>query len=614
MVVLSSFLAILVLSATVVETSTAQLTNTVGSTSVSVNPTDATCGRVSADTYCRVDISADVGCVVHTCRTACEDRVSRPTYTDLLRDVSGFNYDGSVTNTTKDFGDGNTTVAVFNKATRDLNETHLFKENDHADFFCTATTLTGCDALGFLCRDGERKEHPKYCDEYYFCEKGKYIHKKCFYPDRWSVEHKQCERFRSVSCGKRIPKNHPCDREINHVKYGPPHCNTEYHPANCTGRKDGLYYESYGDICGVYGCMSETLVTLKGTNLHMFGEFNIPDSPYLWCTDGETSLYRYDCRKYWRCRSKLWVVETCPGRLMWSDDRKRCVSGSSQCGNRWFPETDANVLLCLQDNLSHFIVSEIKEIYNHACTKWRNDAHPIDYVVDSDSSTFWLSRAHLHSVDLLFDLRGTYKLEEVSMTFFGPVPLVVSIFKKETMSDSWHLWRDFRDICRDASCTQLGHVWVGGQCTCKRYVTGRRCDRCLPGYRNIRQSDPDGCYKATEILTQTTAAITPMSSVIRMSTTSTTSETTAAVDQKMSPEPEMSLEPEMSPEPDSPGVMTTSVDYQAPETTSNLAAQGSSTPWLLYTTPIYVVVVIIIIIIAVICVRSRRQHRGSGIR
>jgi len=83
-----------------------------------VNPTDATCGRVSADTYCRVDISADVGCVVHTCRTACEDRVSRPTYTDLLRDVSGFNYDGSVTNTTKDFGDGNTTVAVFNKATR----------------------------------------------------------------------------------------------------------------------------------------------------------------------------------------------------------------------------------------------------------------------------------------------------------------------------------------------------------------------------------------------------------------------------------------------------------------------------------------------------------------
>ena len=68
----------------------------------------------------------------------------------------------------------------------------------------------GCDALGFVCRDGERKEHPKYCDEYYFCVRGKYIRKKCIYPDRWSVEHGQCERFHFVSCGKRIPKNHPC--------------------------------------------------------------------------------------------------------------------------------------------------------------------------------------------------------------------------------------------------------------------------------------------------------------------------------------------------------------------------------------------------------------------
>ena len=118
MVVLSSFLVILVLSAMVVETSTAQLTNIVGSTSASVNPTDATCGRTSADTYCRVDTSADVGCVVHTCRTACEDRVRGATYTDLLRGVRGFNYDGSVTTTTKDFGDGNITVAVFNKKTR----------------------------------------------------------------------------------------------------------------------------------------------------------------------------------------------------------------------------------------------------------------------------------------------------------------------------------------------------------------------------------------------------------------------------------------------------------------------------------------------------------------
>ena len=68
----------------------------------------------------------------------------------------------------------------------------------------------GCEALVFVCRDGERKEHPKYCDEYYFCVRGKYIRKKCIYPDRWSIEHGQCERFHFVSCGKRVPKNHPC--------------------------------------------------------------------------------------------------------------------------------------------------------------------------------------------------------------------------------------------------------------------------------------------------------------------------------------------------------------------------------------------------------------------
>ena len=63
----------------------------------------------------------------------------------------------------------------------------------------------GCDALDFVCRDGEGKAHLKYCDEYYFCVRGKYELKKCVYPDRWSIEHGQ-----SVSCGERIPKNHPC--------------------------------------------------------------------------------------------------------------------------------------------------------------------------------------------------------------------------------------------------------------------------------------------------------------------------------------------------------------------------------------------------------------------
>ena len=106
---------VLVLAAVIV-TYRAQLTDIAGSTSVSVSPTDATCGRTSADSFCRVDVDADAGCVVHTCRTVCEDTI--PPYTELLRDVSGFNYDGSVTNTTKDFGDGDVTVAEFKRNAR----------------------------------------------------------------------------------------------------------------------------------------------------------------------------------------------------------------------------------------------------------------------------------------------------------------------------------------------------------------------------------------------------------------------------------------------------------------------------------------------------------------
>ena len=97
-------------------------------------------------------------------------------------------------------------------------------------------------------------------------------------------------------------------------------------------------------------------------------------------------------------------------------------------------------------------------------------------------------------------------------------------------------------------------VQVGGQCTCKQYVTGRRCDRCLSGYHNIRQSDPDGC---SEIQPQTTAAVDQLNK-------------------------------------------------------SSQAAEGSSTPWLLYTIPVVVVIGIIATIVA-ICVRRRRQQRDSGI-
>ena len=70
---------------------------------------------------------------------------------------------------------------------------------------------------------------------------------------------------------------------------------------------------------------------------------DVADSPYFWCTEGETSQYRYDCHKYWRCRSKLWTVQICPGRLMWSVDKKQCVSNAKQCGDRWIPETDGKL-------------------------------------------------------------------------------------------------------------------------------------------------------------------------------------------------------------------------------------------------------------------------------
>ena len=108
--------AVLVLSAVVITTSRTQLTNIAGSTSVSLSPTDATCGRTSADSYCRIDLAADASCIVDTCRTVCKDKVH--TYRDLLRGVKGFNYDGSVTNTSKDFGGGNVTVAIFNEKAR----------------------------------------------------------------------------------------------------------------------------------------------------------------------------------------------------------------------------------------------------------------------------------------------------------------------------------------------------------------------------------------------------------------------------------------------------------------------------------------------------------------
>ena len=65
---------------------------------------------------------------------------------------------------------------------------------------------------------------------------------------------------------------------------------------------------------------------------------------------------------------------------------------------------------------------------------------------------------------------------------------------------------------------------MGGQCACKQYVWGRRCDRCLPGYDNIRESNADGCSMATATATATsTSATSPMSSTTSTSATPTTS-------------------------------------------------------------------------------------------
>ena len=34
---------------------------------------------------------------------------------------------------------------------------------------------------------------------------------------------------------------------------------------------------------------------------------------------------------------------------------------------------------------------------------------------------------------------------------------------------------------------------VAGRCICKKNVEGQRCNRCKPGFWNLRKSNPDGC-------------------------------------------------------------------------------------------------------------------------
>lgn len=36
---------------------------------------------------------------------------------------------------------------------------------------------------------------------------------------------------------------------------------------------------------------------------------------------------------------------------------------------------------------------------------------------------------------------------------------------------------------------------TAGQCICKNYVQGRRCDTCIDGYWNLKAENPGGCER-----------------------------------------------------------------------------------------------------------------------
>lgn len=57
--------------------------------------------------------------------------------------------------------------------------------------------------------------------------------------------------------------------------------------------------------------------------------------------------------------------------------------------------------------------------------------------------------------------------------------------------------------CQSCQCsesgTRLGALYrcdqVSGQCQCKNYVSGYRCDRCMAGYYKLQESNPNGCIR-----------------------------------------------------------------------------------------------------------------------
>ena len=64
----------------------------------------------------------------------------------------------------------------------------------------------------------------------------------------------------------------------------------------------------------------------------------------------------------------------------------------------------------------------------------------------------------------------------------------------------WKLSRSNPDGCEKCPCELKGTIQnkgcnrITGVCaSCKRYVTGSRCDRCMPGYYGLSASNTDGC-------------------------------------------------------------------------------------------------------------------------
>uniref|UniRef100_A0A8D2ISK6 Usherin n=1 Tax=Varanus komodoensis TaxID=61221 RepID=A0A8D2ISK6_VARKO len=56
------------------------------------------------------------------------------------------------------------------------------------------------------------------------------------------------------------------------------------------------------------------------------------------------------------------------------------------------------------------------------------------------------------------------------------------------------------DVCKPCECYTAGTKnsshpcnMRGGQCDCKRHVSGRQCNHCQEGFYNLQQSNPDGC-------------------------------------------------------------------------------------------------------------------------